>query len=351
MNNLFKKLYNTNSLEYDELLYLFQNINSKWEQQLFSYANKTRIEHYGKKVFIRGLIEFSSYCKNSCKYCGIRCENKKAERYRLTPEQIIECCKQGNSLGYRTFVLQSGEDMYFTDDLLVEIISQIKQCVSNCAITLSIGEKSYLTYEKLFKAGADRYLLRHETASKCLYKELHPRMSFENRMECLTNLKEIGYQVGAGFIVDLPDQTNEILVKDLLYLKKLEPHMVGIGPLIVHPDTPFKNFKNGSINKTLVCLALTRLLLPNVLLPVTTAVSVIDPHGWSKGLKVGANVIMLNLSPKHLRKKYELYKGKADVEDEGRKYLEKVRIMIKEAGYEIDMSKGDHRLWKRKKGR
>ncbi|QSX06307.1 [FeFe] hydrogenase H-cluster radical SAM maturase HydE [Sedimentibacter sp. zth1] len=350
MKSLLKKLYNTNSLDNDELLYLLDNMNVEYQELLFYYANNTRIRNYGKKVYIRGLVEFSSYCKNTCKYCGIRCENKKADRYRMELEEIIKCCNEGNKLDYKTFVLQSGEDAYYTDDLLVEIVLKIKSCFPNSAVTLSIGEKSYLTYKKLFNAGVDRYLLRHETASKELYKELHPRMSFENRMRCLNDLKDIGYQVGAGFIVGLPNQTNEVLVKDLLYLKKLEPEMVGIGPLIIHPDTPLRNFKCGSLSKTFTCLALTRLLLPDVLLPATTALNVVDPNGWGKALKVGANVIMLNLSPGYLRKKYELYKGKAEVVDEAIKYFEEVKEIINKAGYEMDMSRGDHKRWKRKEG-
>jgi len=347
MNKILEKLYKTNFLADDELLYLLNNMSSKTKSILFNYANKTRISNYGKKVYLRGLIEFSNYCKGTCQYCGLRCKNKKVDRYRLTKEQVLECCILGNSLGYKTFVLQSGEDDFFTDDILEDIIREIKKRFLDSVVTLSIGEKSYESYQKFFEAGADRYLLRHETASKELYDNLHPGMSFQNRRECLEHLKQIGYQIGAGFIVGLPGQTNEILVEDLLYLKKLQPHMVGIGPLIVHPDTPLRNYKGGTLDKTLICLALTRLLLPEVLLPSTTALNVLEPIGLERTLQVGANVIMPNISPAFAREKYELYKGKASEKYEDAIVLENIKKKIKQAGYEVDMGRGDHKSWSR----
>lgn len=347
MKKIIEQLYKTNSADYDELLYLLDNMDFESQELLYYHANKTRVENYGRQVYIRGIIEFSNYCKNTCKYCGIRCANKKVDRYRFTPEQIIGCCMDGSRMGYKTFVLQSGEDGYYTDDLLVDIVEQIKKHFPDCAVTLSIGERSYMSYKKLFNTGADRYLLRHETASKVLYESLHPGMSYENRKECLKHLKEIGYQVGAGFIVGLPGQTNEVLVEDLMYLKELEPHMVGIGPLVIHPDTPLRNFTGGTLDKTLMCLALTRLLLPEVLLPSTTALSVIDFDGYEKALKAGANVIMPNLSPVSIREKYELYEGKANVSDEAKNCMDDIRRKVKQAGYEVDMGRGDHKNWKR----
>lgn len=347
VERLIEKLFKTSSLGYDEIIYILDNLDARNRELLFRYANIRRIENYGKKVYLRGLIEFSNYCKNNCMYCGIRRDNIKAERYRLTPEEILECCTTGYGLGYRTFVLQSGEDPFYTDDLLSHIISSIKEHFPDCAVTLSIGERSYDSYKRLFDAGADRFLLRHETASKKLYQKLHPGMSFENRRRCLEDLKKIGYQVGAGFIVGLPGQTNEVLAMDLLFLKELEPHMVGIGPFIVHPDTPLKDFPDGTADKTFICLALIRLLLPGVLLPATTALRVADARGMEKGLEAGANVIMPNLTPARVRGKYELYKGKPNVKDDAGKYLAHIKRGVEDAGYEIDMGRGDHKDWER----
>ncbi len=347
MQKIIKKLYKNNELEYDELLYLLNNIDLDTRKLLFSYAEETKIKSYGKSIFLRGLVEFSNYCKCTCKYCGLRRMNKKIKRYRLNLEEILDCCKIGNNLGFKTVVLQSGEDAYYTDELLESIIKNIKKEFTNIAVTLSIGERSYESYEKLYKAGADRYLLRHETATKNLYTKLHPQMSFQNRRKCLSNLRDIGYQVGAGFIVGLPKASNEDTVKNLLYLKKLKPHMVGIGPLVIHPDTPLRNYKNGTTEDTLICLALTRLLLPEVLLPATTALANIDNKGLQKGLKAGANVIMPNLTPSFAREKYEIYRGKSNVSDEATEYMEQIKYIVGQAGHQIDMSRGDHKRWNR----
>lgn len=341
MENLLRKLYDTNSVAKDELLYLLSNMNEKVKHLLFNYADKVRLNNYGKKVYIRGLIEFTNHCKNTCLYCGLRCENRSIRRYRLTPDEIIECCAAGDKMGIRTFVLQGGEDRFYTDDLLADIVKRIKKTYPYCAVTLSIGERSYLSYKRLFEAGADRYLLRHETASKELYEKLHPGMDFENRKECLANLKRIGYQVGAGFIVELPGQNNDVLVEDLLYLKRLKPHMVGIGPLIVHPQTPLKDCAGGTADKTLICLALTRLLLPDVLLPATTALSVVDDEGCGSALKAGANVIMLNITPTSAREKYEIYKGKSGVAVD----MDRICEDAIKAGYNVALTRGDHKEW------
>lgn len=342
-------LYRKNHAEPDELLFLLNNIGLEDQKLLFELARKTSIANFGNRVFLRGLIEFSNYCRRNCSYCGIRRDNEKADRYRLTQEEILACCFEGAQLGYTTFVLQSGEDAFYTDDVMVGIIREIKSHFPDSAVTLSIGERSYESYQRLFAAGADRYLLRHEAASAALYKRLHPDMSFQNRRECLRQLKEIGYQVGAGFMVGLPGQTNEDLVADLVYLQELQPHMVGIGPFIPHPDTPLGCFSGGTVEKTLIMIALTRLLLPDVLLPSTTAMGTIDPRGREKALQAGANVVMPNLSPVTVRAKYELYKDKICTGDESAQCRSCIEQRIKSAGFEVDMARGDHRNWRRQR--
>jgi biotin synthase len=347
MYNIIDKLYRDNCLSGEELLYLLNEMNEVEKEYLIKKAHETRMKAYGDKVFLRGLVEFTNYCKRNCRYCGIRASNKNADRYRLTVEQIIEVCAHGYKLGYRTFVLQGGEDEYFTDEKIVNIVLQIKTKFPSCAITLSIGEKSYSSYKKYYDAGADRYLIRHETASKELYEKLHPDMSFENRRKCLWDLKEIGYQIGAGFMVGLPGQRNEDYVKDLLFLKELNPHMVGLGPFISQKDTPLANCSCGTVDTTITMLALTRLLLPSVLLPATTALGTIDSMGREKGLKAGANVVMPNLSPVSVRKKYSLYDGKICTGDEAAECRMCIEGRIKKAGFCVDTSRGDNKLWKR----
>jgi biotin synthase len=347
MKKLIEKLYTQNSLEKAELLYLLNNLNDGSREYLRQKADETRQSRYGKTVFMRGLIEFTNYCSRSCIYCGIRAANKHAERYRLTLQDILHCCTIGYELGYRTYVLQGGEDAFYTDEKILEIVSSIKSKFPDCAITLSIGEKSYESYEKYFDAGADRYLLRHETASKSLYESLHPGMSFENRIQCLRNLKEIGYQIGAGFLVGLPRQTNEDYVEDLMFIKELQPHMVGIGPFIPHKDTPLANEIGGTVHETLTLLSIIRLLLPEVLLPATTALGSIDPRGREKGIKAGANVVMPNLSPTDVRAKYSLYDGKICTGDEAAECRRCIEGRITAAGFSVDMSRGDNLNWRR----
>ena len=291
---------------------------------------------------MRGLIELTSFCKKDCLYCGLRRHNKNADRYRLTLDEILECVRKGDKLGYKTFVLQGGEDEYFTDDKMVEIIKAIKSEFPDNAITLSLGERSYDSYKRMYDAGADRYLLRHESASKELYESIHPGEPFEKRRNCLKNLKDIGYQSGAGFMVGIPGQTNEDLVNDLRFVKEFEPAMCGIGPFIPHKDTPLRNYEHGSLEKTVICLAIVRLLLPKVLLPATTALSSIDPKGREEGLKAGGNVIMPNLSPMSVRKKYSLYDNKAYILDEDAEYRTMIEQKINEAGYEVEVSRGDN---------
>ena len=338
---IIDKLYNTTTATREELNYLLDNLKEKDKEYLVEKSHEIALNNYGNKVYIRGLIEFTNYCVRDCKYCGIRKSNNKADRYRLSIDEILECAEIGDTLGYKTFVLQGGEDPYFTDEIMVEIIKKIKEKHPNNAITLSLGERSYESYEKMFNAGADRYLLRHETASKELYESLHPNSSFENRRKSLDNLKKIGYQIGAGFMIGLPNQTNNDLVNDLLYLKKLNPHMCGIGPFIPHQDTPLCNEKGGTLEQTTTMLALIRLMLPRVLLPATTALGSIDSLGREKGLKAGGNVVMPNLSPTNVREKYSLYDGKICTGDEAAECRACIERRINRAGFKLDINRGD----------
>jgi biotin synthase len=275
-----------------------------YDKELFEKADLVRKKHYGNKVFTRGLIEFSNFCKNNCYYCGIRAENSSAQRYRLSKDEILECCKIGYELGFRTFVLQSGEDLFFTDDIFSDIIENIRKKYVDCAITLSVGEKSRQTYEKYRNAGADRFLLRHETANSGHYGKLHPKnMSLENRKNCLFTLKELGFQTGSGFMVGSPFQTVQNLIDDLRFLQKLKPEMIGIGPFIPHKDTPFADKNSGTAELTLRLIAILRLFFSKALIPATTALGTIAPDGRERGLCAGANVVMPNLSPLKVRKK------------------------------------------------
>lgn len=342
VRDLIDQLYREENLSDAELLYILDTISEEDTPYLFEKALQRKSEYYEDTVFMRGLIEFTNYCKQNCNYCGIRAANGKVERYRLSKEAIMNCCAEGHRLGYRTFVLQGGEDPYFTDDVLADLVSTIKATYLDCAITLSVGERSTESYKRLRDAGADRYLLRHETASKPLYEALHPHMSFENRRRCLLDLKAIGFQVGAGFMVGLPEQTNADLVEDLRFLKTLEPEMIGIGPYIPHDETPLKGNTGGTVEKTCLMLALTRLLLPKVLLPSTTAMGTLDPKGREKALKAGGNVVMPNLSPIDVREKYELYKDKICTGDEAAHCRQCIEGRIKSVGFRVDMGRGDH---------
>jgi biotin synthase len=300
---------------------------------------------YGHDVYIRGLIEATNYCKNDCYYCGIRKSNQASDRYRLTKEQILNCCETGYDLGFRTFVLQGGEDGYYTDDMICDIILSVKNKYPDCAVTLSIGEKKYDSYKRYFDSGADRYLLREETANHSHYAKLHPaNLSPENRKRCLWDLKKIGFQVGCGFMVGTPYQTADNIIEDLLFIKELDPHMVGIGPFIPHKDTPFAKEKAGSLIQTLQLLSIIRLMLPRVLLPSTTALGTIHPEGREKGILAGANVVMPNLSPRDVRKKYLLYDNKICTGDEAAECIVCMRRRMESIGYHVIVSRGDYKF-------
>ena len=325
---------NVKDLPDNELKTLIQS--GEHEQELFEAADKVRKEYYGTDVYIRGLIELTNYCKNNCYYCGIRAENKDLERYRLSIEEILSCCKEGYELGFRTFVLQGGEDNFYTDDLVCDLVKKIKTNHPDCAVTLSIGEKSFDTYKAWFEAGADRYLLRHETANDEHYALLHPKsLSLETRKNCLWDLKKIGYQVGSGFMVGSPFQTIDHLIQDLRFLQELKPDMIGIGPFISHKDTPFNNYKSGDLNITLRLIAILRLMFPYSLIPATTALGTIDKMGREMGLKAGANVVMPNLSPVKVRKQYQLYDNKICTGEEAAECRRCLERRVLNAGYKI----------------
>ncbi len=314
------------------------------DSDLFAAADAVRRERYGTDVFLRGLIEFTNVCQNDCYYCGIRRSNPHADRYRLTQEQILQCCANGYEMGFRTFVLQGGEDPRNTDAWVCSVVDKIKTAYPDCAVTLSIGEQSRASYQAYFNAGADRYLLRHETASDAHYRKLHPEeMSLEHRKRCLFDLKDIGYQVGAGFMVGSPWQTPKELVADLRFLQELQPDMIGIGPFIPHHETPFADKPAGTLALTLRMLSILRLLFPYVLLPATTALGTISPIGRELGLKAGANVMMPNLTPTDARKHYDLYDNKICMDEEAAKCRLCQEGRVRSVGYQIVSDRGDVR--------
>ena len=326
--------------EYIELLTDWEN--PEVSQVLTEAAVRLRKQYYGDKVYTRGLIEFTNYCKNDCYYCGIRRGNSHAKRYRLSREEILNCCENGYALGFRTFVLQGGEDPYYTDERMADIVRSIRSGYPDCAITLSIGEKSYESYKLFKEAGANRYLLRHETASEELYRRLHPEeMLLSHRKQCLYDLKALGYQVGAGFMVGSPGQKMEHLAEDLIFLKELQPQMVGIGPFIPHHETRFANETAGSVDLTLFLLSVIRILLPKVLLPATTALGTMDPLGREKGLAAGANVVMPNLSPVKNRKQYDLYDNKICTGEEAAECRSCLERRVLSTGYRLVAERGD----------
>ena len=339
---LIDKLESDRSLGRNEWIYLFDNISADLSEYLFAKAEKIRQQVFGDAIYTRGLIEFTNYCRNDCYYCGIRRSNGDAARYRLTKEEILSCCAEGYDLGFRTFVLQGGEDRYYSMDDICQIVADIREAYSDCAITLSIGERTREEYEAYYRAGADRYLLRHETINHEHYRMLHPEgMSHENRINCLRILKDIGYQVGCGFMVGAPGQTNEMLSDEMLFLRSMNPHMVGIGPFIPHHQTPFALETPGTLEVTLFCLGLIRLMLPEVLLPATTALGTISPNGRELGIKAGANVVMPNLSPISVRKKYELYDNKICTGEESAQCKNCLDLRMNKVGVHLVIDRGD----------
>ena len=345
MNKLFDiidKLEATRSLSLEEYRSIIEGFSPEISEYTAKKAVEKRKSVYGNDVYIRGLIEVSNICKNDCYYCGIRRSNKKCERYRLTKEDILGSAKQGYELGFRTFVLQGGEDAVFTDEFLADIIKSLKSNHPDCAITLSLGERSFESYKTLKSAGADRYLLRHETADKEHYEKLHPKeMSYQNRMDCLKNLKSLGYQVGCGFMVGSPYQTSLTLAKDLKFIETFAPAMCGIGPYLTHKDTPFKDMPSGSLELTLYLLSIIRLIDPGILLPATTALGTVHPKGREMGISAGANVVMPNLSPVRVRKKYELYDNKICTGEEAAECKLCLTRRIQSVGYQIVTHRGD----------
>ncbi len=333
--NYIEKLIKTNDLSYDEIVYLLKHITEKEIEVLRKEAFKLKNKYYDG-IFLRGLIEISNYCTCNCKYCGIRKSQTDASRYRLTKKDILKVCDKGYLMGLRTFVLQGGEDPYYTDEILIDIIQSIKEKY-DVRITLSLGERSYESYKKLKEAGADRYLLRHETADSDLYDFLHENMHLASRKECLYHLKELHYQIGAGFMVGLPFQTDEILAKDLRFLKELDPQMVGIGPFISHHKTPLSIYPSGTVDKTILMVILTRLLLPKALIPATTALATKNENSRDLALLSGANVVMPNITPQYVRKNYEIYENKNSEEN--------IKDKLLQSGFKVDMRKGDYYGW------
>lgn len=337
------KLTSHKLLDHGDFVALLDGNSIQLRKILAAKADQVRRQHFGNRIFIRGLIEFTNYCKNNCLYCGIRAGNSHVERYRLTKEEILSCCADGYRLGFRTFVLQGGEDPYYTDERMIDIVADIRRQYPDCAITLSLGERSRNSYQALFDAGADRYLLRHETATEEHYNQLHPdTMSYAHRMQCLQDLKEIGYQVGCGFMVGSPYQTNDNLADDLMFIQRFQPHMVGIGPFIPHSDTPFADRTAGTLEDTLLLLSIIRLIHPHVLLPATTALGTIAPDGREQGILAGANVVMPNLSPVGVRKQYSLYDNKICTGDESAQCIACMGLRMESIGFHIVTDRGDY---------
>ncbi|MDD4372222.1 MAG: [FeFe] hydrogenase H-cluster radical SAM maturase HydE [Anaerostipes sp.] len=342
-HELIDKLYNNQTLSRDEFVQIIKNRDEDSQVYIGQLAQYEANKVYGKEVYPRGLIEFTNYCKNDCLYCGIRASNSHVNRYRLNQSTILETCHQGYDLGYRSFVLQGGEDPYYKDELMTDIVAMIRKDFPDCAITLSLGERSYESYQALYDAGADRYLLRHETASEEHYKKLHPAsMSLAHRKECLYNLKDIGYAVGTGFMVGAPYQTAENLADDLLFIKELEPKMVGIGPFVPHHETPFKDMPSGTAELTTFLISILRLMNHHLLLPSTTSLGTIEPTGREQGILAGANVVMPNLSPVSVRGDYELYDNKICTGEEAAECKGCLGRRIESIGYRLNYCRGDY---------
>lgn len=339
---LIARLSREHRLEEGQWAQLFATYTKADLDFAMSIAREITVTRFGKRIYFRGIVEFTNICKNDCYYCGIRCSNHQVSRYRLEPEDILSCCQEGYDSGFRTFVLQGGEDGWFTDERMCAIIRAVKETYPDCAVTLSLGERSRESYEVMFRAGADRYLLRHETADEAHYRKLHPvSQTLENRMRCLKDLKEIGYQTGCGMMVGSPGQTPQTLAKDMVFMQEFRPEMVGIGPFLPHQDTPFRAEAAGSVDTTLFALALCRILLPRVLLPATTALGTAENDGRKMGVLAGCNVIMPNLSPASVRKKYMLYDHKAGTDLTAAEGIALLRRQMEEIGYEVVVGRGD----------
>lgn len=342
MNDIIKQFIEAKRLDTDGYERLIACYSPENAAILGEEACKIREEVYGRSVYIRGLIEISNICKNDCYYCGIRKSNRECERYRLSEEEILSCCENGYKLGFRTFVLQGGEDGHFTIPLLTSLIKNIKSLYPECAVTLSLGEKTKDEYQALFDAGADRYLLRHETADDNHYSFLHPSsLTLANRKKCLYDLKSIGFQTGCGFMTGSPGQTVSTLAKDLKFIEEFNPEMCGIGPFIPHKDTPFGKEKAGSVDFTCYLLSVIRIMHPHILLPATTALGTLEKNGREKGILAGANVIMPNLSPEEAKSRYMLYNNKLSTGAESAEMIELLKKQIKNIGYEIVCHRGD----------
>ncbi len=343
LHELIDRLHKEHTLTRGEFITLIKERDEENASYLASLAREEAVKIYGNGVFPRGLVEFTNYCKNNCYYCGIQGSNQHANRYRLSKDEILSACENGYQLGYRSFVLQGGEDPHYSDDVMVPIVSEIRKRYQDCAITLSLGERSKESYQKLYDAGADRYLLRHEAATPELYQKLHPEsLSLEHRIQCLWNLKEIGYAVGTGFMVGAPYQTVENLVDDLLFIQKLDPQMVGIGPFVPHHDTKFKDYPSGTVELTTYLTSILRLMNPHLLLPATTALGTIDPRGREKGILAGANVVMPNLSPVAVRKDYSLYDNKICTGEEAAECAGCLGRRLASIDYELVFTRGDY---------
>ena len=326
-----------------DIEYLLTTSDPVAVDKLKEEACRVRDEVYGRRVFMRGLIEISNHCKNNCLYCGIR-RDAKCRRYRLSKEQIMDCCRTGYGLGFRTFVMQGGEDAWFTDEVMCDIVETVKREFPNCAVTLSLGERGRASFRRLRDAGADRYLLRHETADADHYRKLHPaEMTLEHRMQCLHDLRELGYQVGAGFMVGSPGQTVETLKKDLAFIEEFKPEMVGIGPFIPAAGTPFEGERAGSVEITLRLLAMIRVMHPHVLLPATSALGTMHPQGRERAIAAGANVVMPNLSPQDTRALYSIYNNKLSTGSEAAESAADIRLRMAAIGMEVPMDRGDYK--------
>jgi biotin synthase len=344
MRALIDRLASERTLPDGELLALITMDDPQADAYLAQKAEVVRKSVYGNHVYIRGLIEFTNHCRNNCHYCGIRRSNPNCQRYRLSTQEILACCDAGYELGFRTFVLQGGEDPFFTPQTITELVRAIKVAHPDCAVTLSVGEYDRETYQQWYDAGADRYLLRHETADPDLYRALHPAdLSLQNRLRCLRDLKDIGYQTGCGFMVGSPGQTPQMILEDLRFIQDFQPQMVGIGPFIPHKDTRYRNEPPGSAALTLRLLAILRLMLPHVLLPATTALGTVLGGGRQMGMRYGCNVVMPNLSPADVRKKYALYDNKISAGEEAAESVALLKKSMASIGYQVVTDRGD---WK-----